>query len=106
VHQQRSGGDVKMDMASVFAVFKLSDKVSFFGRVDRLFDPNPKADGISYIPMSTAAKSTFLVAGLDFKVHKKVFLLPNVEVVLYDNPETGEKPKSDFITRLTFYFKF
>lgn len=107
-HQTRNGEtDTKLRLASLFAVFNLAKKVSVFGRIDRMFDPNPGGDGISYIPFSPDANSTFIVAGVDFKVHKNVNIIPNLEFVFYDNPVEGaEKPSSDVFFRITFWWRF
>ncbi len=106
-HQTRKGEtDIKLRLASFFGVLKLTKKVSFFGRIDRMFDPNPGGEGISYIPFSADAKSTFIVSGVDFKVHEKINFIPNVELVFYDDPVEGDKPATDVIFRITFWWRF
>ena len=100
------GKDVTLSVGSLFCVAKVADKTSLFARVDRMFDPNPDGHKISYIPFDNTAKSTFLVAGLDFSPHKDVHLMPNVEVVLYEKNDAGVKPDTDLIPRLSFYYKF
>ena len=105
-HQTRKGNtDLNLELLSIFGAVNLSKKTALFARVDKMFDPNPKAGDISYIPFSPEAKSTLIIGGLDFKVNPKVSILPNVEVVLYDDAN-GNKPKSDVIPRVTFFFKF
>ncbi len=71
-----------------------------------MLDPNPSGAGIAYIPFDDTAKSNFIVAGLDFSPHKDVHIIPNVELVIYGEPDTGETPDPDVIPRLTFYYKF
>ena len=107
-HQTRKvedGPDLQLDIASVFAVLKLSAKADLFARYDRMFDPNPDGAKISYIPFDPTAKSNFLVAGLDLRPGKTIHFMPNVEFVFYDSTEAG-KPDTDVIPRLTFYYKF
>jgi hypothetical protein len=108
VHQTVDGpaGDRNLDVFSAFVVYKMNDKVAFIGRFDRQFDPNPEGAKIPYIPFATNAKSNFVLAGLDVTVIKNVFFQPNVEFVSYDDPDTGEKPNSDVIPRITVFFKF
>ncbi|RMH83137.1 MAG: hypothetical protein D6681_16995 [Calditrichaeota bacterium] len=105
-HKVEDGEDVDLRVGSVFAVVQASDKVALFGRVDRMFEPNPAGPKISYIPFDGSAKSTFLVGGLDFTPEKTVHLMPNVEVVLYDEVASGVKPDTDVIPRFTFYYIF
>ncbi len=105
-HQKRNDADITLDAASVFSVMKLSNKSSLFARVDFMMDPNPLGNKISYIPFDTSVKSTLVLAGIDFKVHKKFSIMPNLEVVIYDKTAGGEKIKNDVIPRITFYYKF
>ena len=100
------GADLNLSLGSLFCVATISDNTSLFARVDRMFDPNPIGHKISYIPFDNTAKSTFLVAGLDFAPHKDVHLMPNVEVVVYDKNDAGVKPDTDLIPRFTLYYKF
>lgn len=107
-HQNRQveGGDsVGLDIASLFAVLKLSNKTELFARYDRMFDPNPDGAKISYIPFDPTAKSNLVIMGLNLKPHKNINFMPNVEIVFYDSAD-GTKPDTDIIPRLTFYYKF
>ncbi len=101
----KNADDEKMDVGSVFFVKKLSAKTNFIIRIDRQFDPNPSGDEISYIPFDNTAKSTFLVTGLDYAPIKDVHLMPNLEIVKYDENDSGTTPKTDVIPRLTFLYK-
>jgi hypothetical protein len=96
--------DPRLELASTFGVVDLSPKVSFVGRVDRLFAPSPKGNDIDYLPFDPNAKATLFIAGVEFRLHRYVSLMPNVEFILYDEPDNGVKPKNDFLIRLTFYF--
>lgn len=107
-HQTRQvevGDDLELDIASIFGVLKLSDKTFVFARYDRMFDPNPDGSKIAYIPFDPAAKSNFIVAGFDFHLADKIQLMPNIEIVFYDEVD-GVRPDTDVIPRLTLYYKF
>lgn len=108
VHQTRQGEseDTKLEIGSIFAVGHPMEKVAVFARFDRMFDPSSKGSGISYIPFAEGVKSSFIVAGLDYTPNKNVHIMPNVEIVIYDEPDSGDKPDMDIIPRLTLYYKF
>jgi hypothetical protein len=95
-----------MKFVSIFGVFKLCQKMEFVARYDRLLDPNPNGSKIDYIPMANDAKANVLLAGLGWSLNENVKIIPNVKYVFYDAPESGDKPKADFYTYLTLYFKF
>ena len=108
-HQEREvegAADIDLDIFSVFGVARLSDRVSFLTRYDRMFDLNPDAGKISYLPMDPTAKSNFLLAGFDFEVVEGFHLIPNLEVVFYDAVGAAEAPDTDVVPRLTFSTKF
>jgi len=100
--------DVRSDMkfVSVFSVIKLGQKIDLVARYDRLLDPNPNGSKIDYIPMANNAKANVLLAGLCWTLNENVKIIPNIKYVFYDAPETGEKPRADFYTYLTLYWKF
>lgn len=99
-HQVRDDtGD--LDIASVFAVYHVNPRFSLLGRVDRLFDPNPEGDRIAYLPFDPTEKATTLIAGIDWKLHRHLSVVPNVEYVRYDGDA-----EDDFLPRVTFYFTF
>ena len=91
-HQSRTGSNV--DVLSAFGVVYLRKNLNVLARVDRLFDPSPEGDRIAYLPFATGSKSTLLIAGADWKVHKNVSIIPNVEIVRYDEgADTGVVPR-------------
>ncbi|MFQ6116000.1 MAG: hypothetical protein ACE5NG_18215, partial [bacterium] len=103
IRQVEGGDDLKLQIGSIFAAAKLSEKTWGFARIDRTFDPNPEGAKISYIPFDATARSTFLLAGLDFMPIKTVHIMPNVEAVVYSEV-AGQSPDTDIIPRLTFYY--
>lgn len=98
--QIREGAN-DLDVASLFAVYHLGAKYSLIGRVDRNFDPNPEGERIAYLPFDPARKSFFFLAGVDWKLHKNLSVIPNVEYVLYDGG--GD---DDLFARVTANFTF
>jgi len=98
--------DLKLEIASLFLVGDVTDKVSLLGRVDRQFDPNLSGEKISYIPFDKHSKSTLFIGGVDWHPVKAVSIIPNVEFVKYDESTSGLTPQSDVIARMTFYWKF
>ena len=101
-----SGGEDNLEIASVFMAGKLSSMVSAFARYDRNFDPNSSGSKISYIPFDPSVSSSLIIAGLDFSIDKNVNIIPNAEIIVYDESDSGVKPDSDFVPRITMYFKF
>ena len=108
VHQTRQLGEgadnQKLKFGSVFAAAKIRNKVWGYVRADRAFDPNPDGEEISYIPF-LEAKSVFILAGLDFSLEENIHIMPNIEFVTYDEDKDNTSD-SDFIPRLTFYYKW
>jgi len=98
---RQTRGDLDLDVASLFAVYDLRPTIALIGRVDRMFDPNPEADRIAYLPMSTTSEATMFIAGADWKVHKNVSIIPNAALVTYDDGEEDE-----LVARATLVFTF
>ncbi|HEX8617857.1 MAG TPA: hypothetical protein VF911_09765, partial [Thermoanaerobaculia bacterium] len=99
-HQARQNAD-DFDVASLFGVCNLSARLALIGRVDRMFDSNPEGDRIPYLPFDPTRASTLYIAGVDWKLHKNLSIIPNVEYVHYDGG--GE---NDLLPRVTFFFTF
>jgi hypothetical protein len=105
--RKETGDDVELRVLSAWVTGEISDNVWLFGRVDRNFDANPEGDRIAYIPFDPTAPNTFVLAGLDWWVRDTVGFSPNVEVVVYDEPDAGgPTPDTDVIPRLTFHLTF
>ena len=106
--RKETGEDVEIRILSGWVAAEFAESWWAFARVDRNFDPNPGGDDIAYIPFAETAGNTFVVGGLDYWPTEKVGFSPNVEVVVYDDPDDSslEKPDTDVIPRFTFHFKF
>lgn len=102
--RERAGGDLNLDLASVFGVWNVRENVRALARVDRMFDPNPEGNRIAYLPLDPTAKATLVIAGVDFQLNRTLGVIPNVEWVTYD--EGASSPGDDLFARLTFYFSF
>ena len=104
-NQDREEAD-PIELASTFIRSLLTEKVTLIGRIDRLFEPSPKADNISYLPYDPTARATTLFAGLEFHTSPHLFLTPNIVYTRYDKNDLGYTPKSDLHLRLTLFIDF
>lgn len=95
-----------LDVASLFANFKLADKWTALLRADHMFTANPRGPTIDYIPFSDQAESTLLLFGIDFEPVRNVHVIPNIETVIYGDAPDGSSPNSDVIFRTTLYYRF
>jgi hypothetical protein len=95
-----------MNLASLFANLKISKNATTFLRVDHMFNPNPRGEGIDYIPFSDRAESTLIIAGVDFLVDNAVHIMPNIETVVYGESSAGSTPNADLIPRITLQYNF
>ncbi len=108
-HQWRETGadeTIELDVFSIYGVVKVSDKVALLGRYDRMFDPNPSAGKIAYLPMDPDAKSNLVLAGIDFTIAKRFHIIPNLETVVYQAVGDAEAPDTDVVPRMTFSVTF
>jgi hypothetical protein len=87
-------------------VGRLSERASLVGRVDRLLEPSPKGDGISYLPMDPSARATMIFAGVEFRLNPHLALTPNAVVTTYDRNDQGVRPETDIYLRLTLFIDF
>ncbi len=65
--KQDRGEDPPLELASAFLGVKLDERNSVIGRIDRLIEPSPKGDGISYLPFDPSAPATMYLAGYEFR---------------------------------------
>ncbi|MCP5049342.1 MAG: hypothetical protein GY940_19385 [bacterium] len=93
-------------IVSGFGVFKIGKKTEIYARYDHHTDLNYKDVG-DYVPVPASDyKARFLIAGLNFKVHKMIQLSPNVKYVFYGEGVDGMKPDGDFYLNLTAKISF
>jgi len=98
--------DPSLELASAFFVSHVTERTSLVGRVDRLLEPSPKGDDISYLPMDPSARATMMFAGFEFQLNSHVFVTPNTVVTVYDRNDQGLRPKTDVHLRLTLFVDF
>jgi hypothetical protein len=94
------------ELASAFVVKDIGEELSFIGRVDRIMEPSPKGDNISYIPFDPTSRATMYLAGLEFQMSEHVYFTPNSIVISYDRNDAGVRPNTDFFVRLTVFIDF
>jgi len=104
--KQTNNSDVNIRYLSGFVSGEVMAQIALFLRIDRMFDPNPSGNKIAFIPFDPTAKSTFILAGVEWSPAKDVFITPNVEVITYDQNGAGEKPGDDLYGRVTLFWKF
>ena len=108
VAQQRKVGSSTtiLALASAFGVWRMQPQTSVLLRIDRLLNPNPAGNTITYLPIATTTTATLFIAGIDWQPIEDVHFIPNVESLVYDTPDTGPKPENDVLPRLTFFITF
>ncbi|HLR25346.1 MAG TPA: hypothetical protein VK112_05730 [Fodinibius sp.] len=95
-----------LDIVSLFGTYAFSEKLKAYARADMMLDPNPRGESISYLPMSSTAEATFVTGGIDIAIHEAVRLQPNVEMVFYDETDSGQHPDADIVPRITLAYTF
>lgn len=109
VHQHRTSeadGDRDLELVSAFGVLEVSERLDLLARYDRMLDPNPTGESIDYLPFSERAESNLVIAGVDYAVADRFHVIPNLELVTYDDPVEGTGPDSDLLLRTTFSVTF
>ena len=105
--QQGDEDDLNILVGSAFGAAQLIEKkVWAFARFDRLFNPNPDAKRISYIPFDNTAKPNMILVGLDWSPIEAFHIMPNFVFVFYDEPDNSAKPEETIMPRLTAFFTF
>lgn len=98
--------DPPLELASLYFVHQYAVDRAWFLRADRLIEPSPKGNDISYLPMDPSATATMFFGGLEFRPREHVTLSPNVVVTYYDRNDEGDRPETDFYLRLTLFLNF
>jgi hypothetical protein len=94
------------ELASVFLVRNGGRGSSLIGRIDRIMEPSPKGDNISYIPFDPRSRATMLLAGFEYAASEHLRITPNTVVISYDRNDEGIRPETDVFLRLTLFFDF
>ncbi len=106
-NQTRQKNDLNILVGSAFGATQLIEKkVWAFARFDRLFDPNPLAKKVAYIPFDDTAAPNMILVGLDWAPIETFHIMPNLVFVFYDEPDDGAKPDATVMPRLTAFFRF
>ena len=92
-----------LKLASVFAVQQITERTALVGRVDHLFKPSPKGDGIAYLPFDPSAKATFFLLGVEWKLREYFTVTPNLAATVYARNDDGVRPDADLNLRLTLF---
>lgn len=98
--------DPPLELASGFVAVPTGGKSSLIGRIDRIIEPSPKGDNISYIPFDPSAPATMYIGAWEYKWLPSLTLTPNIIVIDYDENDEGYQPETDVHLRLTAYFRF
>jgi hypothetical protein len=93
-------------LVSFYIVGDLDDRRSLVGRIDRIFEPSPRGDNISYIPFDPTAPATMYLGAYEYRLRENLTITPNVIVIDYDRDDRGVQPETDVFLRLTAYFRF
>jgi hypothetical protein len=93
-HQDR-GTSPPLELASGYFVTRTSERTNAVLRVDRLFEPSPKGNDISYYPFDPSAPATMLIAGMEYAATERIFITPNALVIHYDHDDAGNRPETD-----------
>ena len=104
-HQDREE-DPTLELASAFARSRVGEKTRLVGRIDRLMQPSPRGNNISYLPYDPTAPATTLFGGLEFQPSPHLFITPNFVWTRYDRNDEGVRPRTDFHLRLTLFINF
>ncbi|MHB2150154.1 porin [Calditrichota bacterium LG25] len=105
LHQTRqyaNQSDVGITLISAFFRANINNHWTTLLRVDKIFDKIPEGPDIDYLPISKQSPATVAIAGVDYLLGSNAHLIPNVEIVMYENDEIN----TDVMGRLTFYFTF
>jgi len=92
----------KQDVFSAFGILRASPKINLVARWDRLLDQVPGGEKISYIPIAEDSKGNLILLGIDVGLHDNIHVIPNLEVVTYDEANI----KSDVFFRTTLSVTF
>ncbi|MEN8376762.1 MAG: hypothetical protein ABFS34_15145 [Gemmatimonadota bacterium] len=94
--------DVDVDILSVFGVLEAGERAHLLARWDRMASPIPDGAAISYFRMDPTSEGNFFLAGADIMLHDNVHVIPNLELVSYDDDDID----SDVFLKTTLLVTF
>jgi hypothetical protein len=98
--------DQTVAVASLFGAWDVGEKLSLLARVDRAFDGIPDAGAIPYLGLAADTKFDLAIFGVEYRVHRMISVIPNLEYVAYRETDGVPAPADDLIARLTLYVRF
>lgn len=108
-HQVRKQGfenkNLKINVYSLFGVLNIYENLTILLRFDRMNNPLPWGQSISYVPMNSSVPFYLFIAGLDFHPIKDVSFIPNIMIVSYERINE-KKIDNDIQVKLTFHYVF
>ena len=94
--------DVEIQLISAFFRAKIKKQFTALVRLDKIFNKLPGGPDIAYLPISDQSHATIAIVGIDYSLSSDVHLIPNLEIVMYDE----SKIDNDVMGRVTFYYTF
>ena len=104
------------NIASIFAIYKPSEKIDLIGRWDHNFGDGWKQSfngaKVDYVPFAKNHELDFFIAAISWQAHKNVWIIPNLKFAVYSENDfmkdelDYQKPGNDLYTNLTLWFKF
>ena len=91
-----------VNVISAYGVKRLNETSAVLARVDVVLDEMLVAGGGGYLPMAAGSKLNFILLGYDWTASGGLHLIPNVEIVIYDDSALD----ADLVPRLTAAYKW
>lgn len=95
--------DPSLELLSGFIVHKVYKEMAVIGRIDRILEPSPNGNNISYIPFDPNAKATFFISGFEIPITTYFRVTPNVLFTRYDKTDGIPTPNNDLQFRCTVF---
>lgn len=92
-----------LELLSGFVVKKIYKEISAIGRIDRILEPSPNGNNISYIPFDPTTKATFFITGIEIPITNYFTVTPNVLFTTYDKIANVVTPNNDLQFRCTLF---
>lgn len=95
--------DPALELLSGFVVKKIYKNISAVGRIDRIMEPSPNGNNISYIPFDPNTKATLFIVGTEIPITSYFLVHPNIIFTTYDTIAGQSTPNNDFMIRCTVF---